>query len=155
MKSTNQSLDVEVKIVPPEENEYVKIGCHRVDERIEEITKFVKLRQGNIEGFRDGEQVSVPIVDIYYVESVDDRTFLYLEDKTFESKRRLYDLEQVMAPYHFVRISKSVIINLMKILSIKPAMNGRFLCKLKNGEEVIISRKYVPEIKNVLRGGNA
>ena len=32
---------------------------------------------------------------------------------------------------------------MMKIVAIKPALNGRFLCQLKNNENVIISRKYV------------
>jgi DNA-binding LytR/AlgR family response regulator len=41
----------------------------------------------------------------------------------------------------------------MKVQSIKPALNGRFLCKMDNDEEVIISRKYAPEIKKILRGG--
>ena len=40
---------------------------------------------------------------------------------------------------------------MMKIVAIKPALNGRFLCQLKNNENVIISRKYVPEIKEKLR----
>jgi DNA-binding LytR/AlgR family response regulator len=61
-------------------------------------------------------------------------------------------LEEVLEPHHFVRISKSLVVNLMKIDSIKPFVNARFLCKLKNGEEIIISRKYVKDLKNKLRG---
>jgi DNA-binding LytR/AlgR family response regulator len=41
---------------------------------------------------------------------------------------------------------------MMKIVTIKPAMNGRFLCHLNNDEKVIISRKYVPEVKERLKG---
>jgi len=95
---------------------------------------------------------SIPIADVYYIESVDDRTFLYLEKDTYESKKRLYELEKVTDSFHFIRISKSVVVNLMKVDSIRPALNGRFLCKLKNGEEVIISRKYVQGLKDKLKG---
>ena len=91
-------------------------------------------------------------MDIFYIESVDDRTFIYLEKDCYESRKKLYEFEQVLASRRFVRISKAVIINLMKIVSISPALNGRFLCKLTNGEEVIISRKYVPDIKERLKG---
>ena len=52
-----------------------------------------------------------------------------------------------------MRISKSVVVNLMKIKALKPAMNGRFSAVLSNGEEVIISRKYVPCLKEKIRGG--
>jgi DNA-binding LytR/AlgR family response regulator len=40
---------------------------------------------------------------------------------------------------------------MMKIVAIKPALNGRFICQLKNNEDVIISRKYVPEIKEKIK----
>jgi len=41
----------------------------------------------------------------------------------------------------------------MKIESIKPALNSRFMAKLTNGEVVIISRQYVPQLKEKLKGG--
>ena len=45
--------------------------------------------------------------------------------------------------------------NLMKITSVRPALNGRFSAILKNGEEILISRKYVPALKRVLKGGES
>ena len=92
------------------------------------------------------------ITDIYYIEAVDDRTYLYLENECYESRRRLYEFEEILPERSFVRISKSVIVNMMKIVAIRPALNGRFLCQLKNDENVIISRKYVPEVREKLRG---
>jgi DNA-binding LytR/AlgR family response regulator len=41
----------------------------------------------------------------------------------------------------------------MKLESISPALNGRFTAHMKNGEEIIISRQYVPEIKCAVLGG--
>ena len=41
-------------------------------------------------------------------------------------------------------------LNIMKVDSIKPALNGRFSCILRNGEEVIISRKYVNPFKEFI-----
>ena len=152
MKNTDKPMDVEVKLIHPEENEYVRIGCHKVDDRIDEITRFIKSRQGSLEGYSEGDMYNIPIADVYYIESVDDKTFLYLEKETYESRKRLYELEKITDSFHFVRISKSVVVNLMKVDSIKPALNGRFLCKLKNGEDVIISRKYVQMLKEKLKG---
>ena len=112
----------------------------------------MKSRQGAVEGIKNDRQFRLPVVDIFYIESVDDRTFIYLEQDCYESRKKLYEFEEILTSRRFARISKSVIINLMKIVSISPALNGRFLCKLTNGEEVIISRKYVPEIKEKLKG---
>ena len=72
----------------------------------------------------------------------------------YDTRQKLYEIEEILADKAFLRISKSVVVNLMKIKALKPAMNGRFSAVLSNGEEVIISRKYVPSLKEKIRGGN-
>ena len=145
-------MDIRIVNVAGDKKEYIEIGCHKADENIREIVSFLKSRQGAVEGTKDDRQYHLPVVDIFYIESVDERTFIYLEKDCYESRKKLYEFEEVLASRRFARISKAVIVNLMKIVSISPALNGRFLCKLTNGEEVIISRKYVPEIKEKLKG---
>ena len=145
-------MDIRIVTIGEERQEYIEIGCHKTDESINEIVSFIKSRQGAVEGTKDDRQYQLPVVDIFYIESVDDRTFIYLEQDCYESRKKLYEFEAVLASRRFARISKAVILNLMKIVSISPALNGRFLCKLTNGEEVIISRKYVPDIKEKLKG---
>ena len=54
----------------------------------------------------------------------------------------------------FLRVQKGLILNLMKVKSIKPALSGRYTALLKNGEEVVISRKYVADLKSTLKGGD-
>lgn len=72
--------------------------------------------------------------------------------KVYGSRQRIYELEENLKPKHFLRISKSSLVNLMKIISVKPTLGGRFSVVLSNGEEIIILRKYVSELKKVLRG---
>lgn len=56
------------------------------------------------------------------------------------------------------KADECIIIECVKVTadieSISPALNGRFTAHMKNGEKIIISRKYVPEIKLTLLGGN-
>ena len=42
--------------------------------------------------------------------------------------------------------------NLMKVRAIRPALNSRFTAELITGEQVVITRKYVPELKKALKG---
>ena len=144
-------MEINIRNIEPSQKEYIEIGCHRRDERINEIIRLIKLHHGSIDVFREEKQYQIPLSDIYYIEAVEERTFLYLEKECYESRRRLYEFEELLSERSFARISKSVIVNMMKIVAIKPALNGRFLCQLKNDEKVIISRKYVPEIKEKLR----
>ncbi|MEE0265562.1 MAG: LytTR family DNA-binding domain-containing protein [Acutalibacteraceae bacterium] len=134
------------------EPEVVEIHCHKISDEVKEIVAFVKSRQGQLTGTIDYRQYEVPVGDIFYIESVDNKTFIYTQNKVYETKQKLYELEELLREKRFIRISKSTLLNLMKISSIKPALNGRFTAVLYSGEETVISRKYVPEFKKALKG---
>jgi len=95
--------------------------------------------------------------DILYIESVDKKAFLCCENEVYESKQKLYELEE-LALKDFLRISKSVIVNVNKIKTLIPSLSGNAEAILTNNERVVISRRYVNELKKSLgmeRGGNA
>lgn len=145
-------MDVEIEQVGRERKEQVLIRCHAVTEEVREIAAFVKSRQGSLTGTKDSRQYEIAVSDIYYFESVDGKTFLYTKDQVYETSYRIYELESMLRPKNFLRVSKSVLLNLMKIRSIQSALNGRFTAVLLSGEEVIISRSYVKGLKAALRG---
>lgn len=145
-------MKVLIKQIDRESEELVLIRCHEVSEEVKEIAAFVRSRSGSIMGIRDRIEHRIPITDILYIESVDGKTFLYTDDWVYESSSRIYELEEMLKTKQFLRISKAMLINLMKISSVKPAFNGRFSAVLRSGEEVIISRNYVKSFKNALRG---
>ena len=118
-----------------------------------EIEAFVKSRQGSLTGQRDAKQYEVAVSELHYIESVDGKTFLYTRDAVYETAYRIYELENLLKPKAFQRVSKSMLLNLMKIRSIQPAFNGRLTAVLNSGEEVIISRSYVKDLKSALKGG--
>ena len=49
-----------------------------------------------------------------------------------------------------LRCSKAMIVNIRKIKSVKAELNGRMIAELLNGEQIIISRAYVKELKRKL-----
>ena len=145
-------MDVEIEQVGRERKEQVLIRYHAVTEEVREIAAFVKSRQGSLTGVKDSRQYEIAVSDIYYFESVDGKTFLYTKDQVYETSYRIYELESMLRPKNFLRVSKSMLLNLMKIRSIQSALNGRFAAVLLSGEEVIISRSYVKGLKAALRG---
>lgn len=132
--------------------ELLEIHCHCVSDEVREIIAFVKARQGQLSGSIGEKQYEISVTDIFYVEAVDNRSFIYTEAKVYESKQKLYELEEILKEKHFLRVSKSIVLNLMKISSIKPSLNSRFIAVLNSGEQVVITRKYVPELKKALKG---
>lgn len=146
-------MEVEIKQIGPQERELVLIRCRRLTEEVREIEAFVKSRQGSLTGQRDAKQYELAVSELYYIESVDGKTFLYTRDAVYETSYRIYELESLLKPKAFLRVSKSMLLNLMKIRSIQPAFNGRLTAVLNSGEEVIISRSYVKDLKSALKGG--
>lgn len=101
--------------------------------------------------FRQNEIHRIEPGAIYYFEAVDNKVFIYCRQRVYESKQRLYEIEAQFANSDFIRVSKSVILNIGKINSIAPAYGGRFEATLDNQEKVIISRQYVPALKEKLK----
>jgi len=146
-------MQVKIRKIAEEQSEEVEIRCHEVTEEVREIVTFIKTRNGQLTGVQEGKQYEIPVTDICYIEAVDERTFLYTSKQVYETRQRLYELEELLKEKYFLRVSKSMLLNLMKIQAIKPALNGRRTAVLKSGEEIIISRKYVQELRRALKGG--
>lgn len=145
-------MEININRIGNDEKERLELYCRSMSSEVMEIVSFVKSRQGRLTGFTDGRQYEIPISDVFYIEGVDNRVFLYCAEQVCETHHRLYELEEELKEKHFFRASKSVLLNLMKVDSVKPALNGRFTAVLLNGEQIIISRKYVPGFKKALRG---
>ncbi len=145
-------MDVRIEQVGKEEEELVLIRCRAVTEEVREIAAFVKSRQGQLPGTADAKRYEIPVAEVCYIESVDGKTFLYTDKGVYETAYRLYELEELLKAKHFLRISKPMLVNLMKIRSIQPAFNGRFTAVLSSGERIMISRSYVKALKAALKG---
>jgi len=145
-------MEIKVLKIAKTEPEKMEIRCHEVTEEVKEIITFVKSRQGQLTGIIEGKQYEIPVTDVYYVEAVDNNVFIYGLSKVYETRQKLYELEGILREKYFLRVSKSLVLNLMKVTAIKPALNGRYSAVLQSGEEIIISRKYVPELKKALKG---
>ena len=92
----------------------------------------------------------IPPLDVLYFESVDNRTFLYTETQVLEIRKRLYELEEILSDKDFVRISKSQLVNINKIKSLKPELNRSITAEVINGEILCVSRRYTKQIKTLL-----
>ncbi|MBO5352224.1 MAG: LytTR family transcriptional regulator DNA-binding domain-containing protein [Lachnospiraceae bacterium] len=146
-------MEIKLLKIAKTQPELLEIRCHEITGEIREIVTFVKTRQGQLTGVQEGRQFEVPVPDVCYIEAVDNKVFLYTQKQVYETRQKLYELEELLKEKYFLRVSKSMLLNLLKVRSIKPALNGRFLAVLLGGEEIIISRKYVPELKAALKGG--
>ena len=89
----------------------------------------------------------IDVQDIYYFESVDERSYVYTKDNVYECKEKLYTIEETFKNTSIVRVSKSCILNITKLKSVRPFINGKFEATMLSNEKIIINRHYVSAFK--------
>lgn len=147
-------MKVKIRNVLSKQEEQIIIECVEMTKEFEDIKNYCLAKNSFLTGYTHAaEQQSVSIKDILYVEAVGENVFAYTHTNVLEIKKRLYELERELEPHKFIRCSKSFLICLLKVNSIRPALNGRYLACMENGEKVMISRKYAKSVKKTIMEG--
>jgi len=142
-------MKVDILKVYSENEERAEIHTVEVTEEIKNAVDILEKNRISIPIINGLETMMCELDRVYYFESVDKRTFVYTKEKCYETKYRLYEVEEI-APYYFFRCSKSMIVNIKKITSVKSDFNARMKANMLNGEEIVISRNYVKDLKGKL-----
>ena len=128
----------------------------RYRERTREIDDLVSLINGSsdtITGIKEnGDSVVLRVPSILYIEAVDRGVFAYTASGVYRLRKTLYELSEL--PF-FVRISKSMIVNIKAVRSVAPEDSRRIKLLLTSGEYVLVSRSYVNDFKTAIgmKGG--
>ena len=130
----------------------ITIKCKKKDEKIKKLIEMIGTYYINVNGKKDGENYRLSLDDIYYFEAVENRVFAYVKKDVYEVNYKIVELEEVLKNTSFIRISRTVILNILKIERVSTLVNGRILANLDNGEKIIITRLYAKEFKRKLQG---
>ena len=117
---------------------------------IERLVSLIRAEDRRLIGWQEKVQTVLEPGRILYFESVDNRTFLYTSDEVMEIKHRLYELEVMLPPEDFFRISKAQIVNINRVRMLAPGFNRTLFATMTNGEQVYISRKYAVDLRSAL-----
>lgn len=135
---------------PAEEIVRVEIHCSDVTREVSKLKCYIENYRTGLIGTENGTKLMVGLSEILYIESVDKKTFIYTDNSVLNTDKRLYELEELLDKSDFFRCSKSVIININKVVKLKPEITRNILATLTNGEVVVISRRYATELKKLI-----
>lgn len=133
------------------ENEVV-IRCREMTPEMERLLEFLQAPR-RLLGVRDGECIVVDTAEVLYIESVDGRVFVYTQEDVLQVEYTLSQLEQMLDGINFFRCSKSMILNIDKVSSLRSLASNRINAAMTNGEHIVISRTYASEFRRRLKGG--
>ena len=150
MDSGGGAMRVTVERIGPEHEEEIIVRCHEPDADWVEAVREAVSGQRMVSGWQEGTLRRLKLSEIFYFEVVDDRSYVYTQAEVFEAKEKLYEFERLCAGSALFRCSKSMVLNADKIDYVRPSLSGRFEAVLSNGEKVVVSRKYVADLKHML-----
>lgn len=142
-------MKVTINKADSRDNEGAVINAFEMTEDIQNAVDILRSNGTTVPVISDADTLMIRASDIYYIESVDKRSYVYTKDECHETKYRLYELDEKLGS-SFFRCSKAMIVNIKKIRSVRAELNARLSAELLNGERLIISRGYVKDLKKKL-----
>lgn len=103
-----------------------------------------------ISGMKDEKIEVLEQTDLIRIYANAGKVFAVTNKGEYTLHHRLYEIEELLSPQQFVRISNSEIINLKKVSHFDLSFTGTICIKLSNGTTSFVSRRYVSKIKKIL-----
>ena len=134
------------------ENEVI-VNYIDMNQEVERVINFIKGEQTKLIGWKDKEQKVIDIKTTLYIETVDSKTFAYTEEDVLRLEYTLTQLENLLNDINFFRCSKSMIINIDMVDSLRSLPSNRIDARMVNGEHIMISRTYASDFRRILKKG--
>ncbi len=93
-------------------------------------------------GKNNGGHRVIHVSEVFYCEIVDRKCYAYLEQDVYEVDFTLQKFLELYSAKGMVRISRSMCVNVFKILEIRTDFNMKMQLRLRNSEVVILNRNY-------------
>lgn len=143
-------MKISINIDPSLKDTEIVVNCAALTPETESVIAALRIMDSQMTVIKDDESYIIDIAKIVYIESVDRRTFVYTESECYETKLKLYETEERLCGSGFLRISRSCLVHLRYIRSIKAEFDRKLRLTLENGEQMIVSRQYADELKKRL-----
>jgi two-component system, LytTR family, response regulator len=100
---------------------------------------------------RDGARVHIiPVERLDYAESQDDYVSLHSQGKSYLKEQTISSLEASLDPERFVRIHRSVIVNLERVAKIEPYAKDSRVAVLSDGSQLPVSKAGYERLRGLL-----
>jgi DNA-binding LytR/AlgR family response regulator len=104
-----------------------------------------------VDAARGGGTRLVPRSEILYLQAHGDYVRVVTADARYLLRGRLGDLERRWEPYGFHRVHRGYVVNLRRVVELRPQLNGTAELMLADGSRVPIARREVADLRRRLR----
>ena len=127
-------MKISINIDPSLKDTEIVVNCAALTPETESMIAALRIMDSQMTVIKDDESYIIDIAKIVYIESVDRRTFVYTESECYETKLKLYEMEERLCGSGFLRISRSCLVHLRFVRSIKSEVDRKLRLTLEDGE---------------------
>jgi two-component system LytT family response regulator len=96
------------------------------------------------------ETLRLDVTTIDWIDAAGDYMCLHADGQTHVLRATMKELEEMLDPAVFQRVHRSTIVNLARVRSLRPHLNGECFLKLQSGQEVKLSRSFRDKVEMLL-----
>ncbi|MBP5281548.1 MAG: LytTR family transcriptional regulator [Lachnospiraceae bacterium] len=93
------------------------------------------------------ERLRLSVDEVIYVEAFGKEIEIHAQQGTYYALDRMYQLEELLDPQEFLRVSKSVIISRKHVKKIRASLSMKYVLTLSNGTLVDVTRSYYSDFR--------
>lgn len=128
----------------------VLIRCRTLNDTISRIQKQISgiaAEAGKFQFTKGDTEYYIPLSEVLFFETEENKVNVHTRDNIFLTRYKLYELEELL-PSHFMRVSKSAILNVEQIYSITRNLSAASLVQFTDShKQVFVSRSYFKPLK--------
>ena len=143
-------MKISINVDAEKKDTEIVISCSQLTPEIEKILATLRILNQQLMVMKEDETYILDVAKIIYIEAMEKKTFVYTKDDYYESKLKLYEMEERLMACGFFRVSKSCLVHLRYIKSLKSDVDRKLRLTLESGEQIMVSRQYADEIKRRL-----
>ena len=143
-------MKITINVEPSAAETSLLVTCKELTPQVEKLLAAIRILDKQITANKGDSVCLIDLADIFYIEALERKTFIYTDKEVFDSEMKLYELEAALAQYNFVRVSKNTICSLSKIKSLKSEVDRKIKITMENGYQIIASRMYADELRKKL-----
>ena len=136
-----------------EGEESVLIRCRELTPSINRAVAILHDEKNKLWGRVDEQNICINRDEVLYLESVDEKVFAYTDGQVLRIDGTLNSFLLDTDDESFFRCSKSMVLNVNRVTSLKSLSSNRIDATMEGGEHIIISRRYASEFRKLLKGG--
>ena len=135
------------------EQDSITIHCRELTDEILELQRSLagtNLNSLRISAFQDDVEHFLELKSIIFMEAEGNYIQIHTAKDIYRTRQKLYELEEIL-PRDFIRVSKSTIVNTVRITAIKKNITGASEISFSNSNKIAYaSRNYIKALIEIM-----